>query len=131
MCRRAGVAALLLIALLQHGPTLAQGEGLAKAGEARAQRWRDMALTKDAEVGFERFLHMAQTGQLGADVRNANITVFKNHARLELLRGDAPKQVFLLTPRSSTTAASRYFSIEPGEGASAADVEGVAPGLQR
>jgi hypothetical protein len=120
---RTRLAALLVIGLSWNSYAVAQ------EGEAVARRWRDVALTKDSEVGFERFLHMAQTGQLGEDVQNANVGVFKNYARLELVGGDAPKKVFLLTPKSSTTTGSRYFNIEPGEGATSGDVARVAQAL--
>src|SRR6266481_1286875 len=117
--RRTWVAAFLVIGVLWNASVAAQDR------DALAKRWRDLALTKDSEVGFERLIHMAQVGQLGKDVSNANVGVFKNYARLELVRGGAPTKVFLLTPRTSTTRACRYFNIEPGDGASASDVAGV------
>jgi hypothetical protein len=122
-CRRRCVAAFLIIGFLWNGSAVAQER------DALAGRWCDLALTKDSEAGFERFLHMAQTGQLGKDVSNANVGVFKNYARLELVRGNAPKKVFLLTPRTSATRVCRYFTIEPGDGATASDVARVGHAL--
>lgn len=83
---------------------------------------QDLMLPKDSEVGFRGLMHMAQTGQLGDDVTNANIGVSKTSVRIELVRAGAPNKLFFLTPKGSAQTTSRYFNIEPGEGASASDV---------
>jgi len=83
----------------------------------------DLALPKGSgEASFRRFIEMAQAGRLGNDVRDANVGVLKNYVRVELLRPGAASKVLLLQPKSSTRAASRYFDIEAGEGATPGDV---------
>ena len=123
------VAVFLLVALLRNLPAGAQDPALSEEHELVAQRWRDLALTKDSEVAFERFIHMAQTGQMGHDVTNANVGILKNHVRVELVRAGAPVKLLLLTPKDSTQTASRYFHIEAGEGATASDVARVGRAL--
>ena len=118
----------LVIALL-CSCAAAQSPPVKGDSEQRAGQWGDLALTKDSEAGFMRFIHMAQTGRLGDDVTNANVGVFKNTVRVELVRGAAPKKVLLLTPRSSAQETSHYFDVEPGEGVTAIDVTRVAKAL--
>jgi len=92
---------------------------------------QELTLTKDCEDGFLRFMHMAQTGQLGGDVTNANIGVTGNQVRVELVRVQGPNAVLLLAPRQSAQAASRYFEIALGEGADASDVTRVGKALDQ
>ena len=125
----AGAASFLFIGLLWNSSAGADDSAPTDPNEVLAERWLDLALTRDSEVGFQRFIHMAQTGQLGDDVTNANVGVFKNHARVELVRGAAPLKLFLLTPKNATQTISRYFSIEPGDGATASDVVRVGKAL--
>jgi len=99
------------------------------ADEAFAGRWRGLALTKDCEDGFRRLMQMAQSGQLGKDVAQANVGIFKNHARVELVRRELPIAVLLLTPKDSSDGMPPYFSVEPGMGATAEDVARVARAL--
>lgn len=90
---------------------------------------QDLALSKeDCEAGFRRFMHMAESGQLGPDVTNANVGVADGPVRVELVR-TGPPIVLLLTPKRSAHAISRYFDIEPGENATAADVARVGKAL--
>ncbi len=91
----------------------------------------DVMLTRYSEVGFLQLMHLAQNGQLGDDVVNANIGVTKDHVRVELVRTGAPSKVFLLCPKSAAHGSSRYFDIEPGEGAAASDVERLGRALDR
>jgi hypothetical protein len=107
------IVALLLAGALWSAPGQAQ----------------DLALTADCEDGFQRFIHMAEQGQLGADVSEANVGVFKTWARVELVRRGAPTKVLLLTPKATPQVASRYFDIAPGDGADAADVRRVGRAL--
>jgi hypothetical protein len=88
---------------------------------------QSLALTTDSEEGFRRVIRMAQTGQLGDEVTNANVAIAHDHARLELVRAARPSQVFLLTRAVDTT--TRYFDVAPVEGAVASDVERVGRAL--
>jgi hypothetical protein len=99
--------------LLAHAPVPAQ----------------ELALTRDSEAGFRQLIDMAQTGRLGTDVTNANVGVFNDHVRLELLRPDAPMKVLLLTDKRSPHALSRYFDVAAGDGATSADVARVGAAL--
>ena len=130
------VASILIIGLLAAAPAGAQNAAAAPDAavtddsEVLAQRWRDLALTTDSDAAFERFIHMAQTGELGADVTNANVGVIKNHARVELVPAPgASRKLFLLTPKDATQTLCRYFNIEPGEGATASDAARVGRAL--
>jgi hypothetical protein len=114
---------------MQWNSVGAEATHSAEGSEAIAGRWRDLALTKDCEEGFRRFMHMAETGQLGSDVTNANVGVFKNHARVELVRGAAPIIVLFLSPPQPGGGNSRYFTVEPGPRATADDVGRVARAL--
>jgi len=123
------VAVFLFIGVLFSTPAGAQDPALSEDNEIVAQRWRDLALTTDSEVAFERFIHMAQTGQLGDDVTNANVGILKNHVRVELVRAGAPVKVLLLTPKDAAQGVCRFFNIEPREGATASDVARVGHAL--
>ena len=90
---------------------------------------QDLALTKDCEDGFQRFIHMAQSGQLGEDVTNANVGIVGNRVRVELVRTGAPIKLLLLTPKSSPHTICRYFDVAPGDGATARDVGRVGAAL--
>jgi len=79
-------------------------------------------LTADSERGFQRVMHMAQTGAFGRDVVNANIGIDGSAVHVELVRNAPPNQVFVLTFTKSTRGASRYFDVEGGEGTVPADV---------
>lgn len=113
LCRAAWASAFVLLALLWNQPVSAQ----------------DLMLPKDSEAGFLRFMQMAQTGQLGDDVINANVGVFKTWVQVELVRQGAPKKLLYLKPKSTTQAFSRYFDIEAGEGTTASDVVRVGRAL--
>jgi hypothetical protein len=126
--RAACFAALLLIGTAWN-PAAHAEEKMTTDEEVLAERWTDLTLSTSCEAGFQQFIHMAQTGQLGDDVTNANVGIFKNHARVELVRAGAPSKRLLLTPRDSTQTITRYFSIVPGEGATASDVARVAKAL--
>jgi hypothetical protein len=91
----------------------------------------DLTLTKDCEAGFRRFIRMAQTGQLGDDVTNANVGVEGNQVRVELVRAGAPAQLFSLAPKRSPRAASRYFEVVAGAGATASDADRVGRALDQ
>src|SRR6185369_10702197 len=80
---------------------------------------QEPTLSKDSEDGFRRFMHRAQSGELGEDVVNANVALMGAQARVELIRRDGSPMVFVLTPRRSSVAVSRYFDIAPGENATA------------
>ena len=127
---RALVSAVFLVLSLRCNAP-ADAHEKASDAEVLAERWADLALTTNCEAGFRRFMHMAQTGQIGADVTNANIGVMKNHVRLELVRTGAPNKLLLLTPKSSAHSPARYFNIEPGPGVTADDVARVARGLDQ
>ena len=90
---------------------------------------QDLMLPPFSEVGFLQLIHMAQTGQLGEDVTNANVEVFKTWVQVELVRAEAPTKLLRLTPKSSTQTICRYFNIEAGEGATTSDVERVGKAL--
>ncbi len=96
---------------------------------SRSATARDFALTKDCEDGFRRFIHMAQVGQLGDDVTNANIGVFGDRAHVELVRRAAPNKVLFLTPKMSPQTICRYFDIAPGDGSNPSDVVRVGKAL--
>ena len=85
----------------------------------------DLTLTTACEAGFRRFIQLAQSGRLGDDVSNANVGVIGNQVRVELVRSEAPATVFLLTPKRTTQAVSRYFEVVPSGGATAEDVARV------
>jgi hypothetical protein len=127
--RLPGLAFFLVIGVAWVASAGVQELAQPQDSEIVAGRWRDLALTKTCEVGFQRFIQMAQAGMLGSDVTNANVGVFKNHARVELVRSQAPNILLQLTPKQSTATNSRYFTIEPGEGATASDVVRVARAL--
>jgi hypothetical protein len=126
--RTVRVAVFLLLGWLCSA-AVAQDPALTEKNEIVAQRRADLALTRDSEVAFERFIHMAQTGQLGEDVSNANVGILKNHVRVELVRPGAPVKVLLLTPKGSNQAVCRYFDIAAGDGATAGDVARVGQAL--
>lgn len=90
---------------------------------------QDVTLSKDCEEGFRRLMHLAQGGQLGDDVSNANIGIAGNQVRLELVRTGAPNKQLLLTPKRSPHEISRYFDVAAGDGATASDVERVGRAL--
>jgi hypothetical protein len=89
---------------------------------------QSLGLTTDAEVGFRRVIRMAQTGQLGDDVTNANVAIAHDHVRLELVRAAGGRQMFLLTRAADTTAG--YFAVAPGAGAGAGDAARVGSALR-
>jgi len=123
------LAALLCIASCCNVPAWAQAPALSEHDEIVAQRWRDLALTRDSEAAFERLIRMAQAGQLGDDVTNANVGIVKNHVRVELVRAGAPMKVLFLTPKGSTPGMSRYFAVTPGDAATARDAARVGHAL--
>jgi hypothetical protein len=89
----------------------------------------DLTLTKDCEEGFRRLLHMAQAGQLGDDVRDANISVDGIHVRVELVRPGAANAVVLLTPKRSPRSSAKYFDVARGDNATENDVARVGRAL--
>ncbi|HVM98400.1 MAG TPA: hypothetical protein VMT89_18545 [Candidatus Acidoferrales bacterium] len=91
--------------------------------------WTDLMLTTKCEEPFKRLIRLAETGRLGEDVNNANVDIRKNSARLELVGAQAPHKVFRLTPRNSSPTLSRYFNIEPSDGAAPGDVARLAKAL--
>jgi hypothetical protein len=97
--------------------------------QGSAQDAPGLMLTTDSEAAFQRLIRMAQTGQLGDDVTNANVGIVKNRAVVELVRTGAPTKLLYLTPKSSTDGTSRYFDVTPGEGARASDVARVGKAL--
>jgi hypothetical protein len=111
--RLVGTAWVLSAGLLASAPALAQ----------------ELALTRDCEAGFRQLIDMAQTGRLGADVTNANVGIFNDHVRLELLRPGAPMKLLLLTDKRSAHTVSRYFDVTPRAGATAADAARVGAAL--
>jgi hypothetical protein len=129
--RTLSLASCLLVGLLWSGSALAHDPEATAEGESLAQRWTDLALTTDCEAGFQSFIRMAQDGRLGDDVTNANVGIWKNHARIELVRAGAPSKLLLVTPRNSNQTISRYFNIEAGEGATGRDVARVAHALDQ
>lgn len=92
---------------------------------------QDLALTKESEFGFRRLIHAAQVGELGYDVTNANVFVLKNRVQVELVRTGGANIPLLLTRKASTHSGSRYFDIEPGEGATAGDAARVGKVLDQ
>jgi hypothetical protein len=46
---------------------------------------QDLTLGADSEDGFRRLMRMAQTGQLGDDVVNANIAIARDRVHVELV----------------------------------------------
>jgi len=97
--------------------------GVAAAGAQEA------GLTKNSEVGFRRVMEAAQRGRLGSDVVGASVGVEADRARVELVGADGSRRVLLLRRRTSEAAPSRYFEIEPGSGAGAADAAALAAAL--
>lgn len=123
-------AVALLIGLLCSAPAGAGDAALPEGDEIVAQRWRDLALTEDSATAFERFIQMAQRGQLGDEVVNANVGILKNHVRVELVPAPgAQRKLFLLTPKDSTQTLCRYFNIDPGDGATASDAARLGAAL--
>lgn len=90
---------------------------------------QEATLPPDAEEGFRCVMHLAETGALGADVRDASIAVNGAEARVELLRRDAPAAVLVLTPARQGRAASRYFAIAPSGDASPGHAARLAAAL--
>lgn len=90
---------------------------------------QELTLTQDSEESFRRFIHMAQSGTLGDDVRNANVALEGAQARVELVRDAAPGKLLVLTPKRSQQTVSRYFDIAPGENATPEDVRLVGRAL--
>lgn len=88
-----------------------------------------LMLTRYSELGFLRLMHMARHGQLGGDVVNANVGIVKDSVRLELVVRGVANRVLLLMPAGPDDRASRYFHIEPQQGASAEDVARVGRAL--
>jgi hypothetical protein len=91
---------------------------LASVAPAAAQR----PLTPDAEAGFRQLMRMAQAGELGSEIANANVGVERERVSVELVRADGSTQRFTLTARGAAPAASRFFAIAAGAGASEDDV---------
>jgi len=90
---------------------------------------QDYALTKSSEVGFRRLIHLAQTGRFGADVTNANVSVLKDHVRVELVLAGGGTRVLLLRHKDAPQKLSRLFNIDLGEGATAEDAGRVGQAL--
>lgn len=86
---------------------------------------QDLALPKDSEDSFLRFIHMAQGGALGDDVTNANVNISETGTRVELVRAVGSAKILLLSPKRSQQTTCRYFDIAPGENATASDVARV------
>jgi hypothetical protein len=92
---------------------------------------RGQGLTRDSEPGFLRFIGMAEAGELGDDVINANVGVMGDTVRIELVRKGAPSKILLLTLKRSRHSISRYFDIAAEEGADENDVRLVGEALDR
>ena len=90
---------------------------------------QDLVLTKDSEPGFWRLIDAAQAGQLGDDVSNANVGALFDKVRIELVRKSGAPALLYLTRKRSTQPLSRYFDIEIGAGATAADAARVGTAL--
>lgn len=90
---------------------------------------QELTLRKDCEAGFRRFIQMAQSGALGADVSNANVSVDGKRVEVELVRVNAPSTSLRLTPKQSAQTLSRYFDIIPDDGTPASDAERVGKAL--
>lgn len=97
---------------------------LACGATARAQ---SLALTTDSEEGFQRLIAMAQKGDLGEAVANANIAIAHDHVRLQLVRVGRPPLEFLLT--RAPASSPRYFDVAAGDNAAAGDVQRVERAL--
>src|SRR5437867_6257029 len=91
----------------------------------RAARAQDFALTKDSELGFQRLIHAAETGQLGDDATDANVSVLRDRVRVEIILADGTTKALLLTHKGSSQTFSRYFDIVLGEGATPSDARRV------
>src|SRR4051812_42474442 len=87
---------------------------------------RHVALTKESEEGFRRFMDMVRSGKLGADVHEADIDVAEGSVDLKLLRKSAAPMVLHLTRRTSAAGLSRHFDLEARENTSAGDLARVA-----
>lgn len=81
-----------------------------------------LVLTKRSEDGFKRFMDAVRGGRLGADVREANISVSESSVQVELLRRDAPRVVVRLREPASGASGAGYFDVQAVENASAADL---------
>src|SRR5262245_3256008 len=92
---------------------------------------QESILTKNSESGFRRFIEATQRGELGEDVSNANIAVAKSRVELELVRPGQASKRLTLAAKDHTQDLSRYFRIDPGEGATAADAAQVGKLLDR
>lgn len=102
---------------------------LTDSDEQLAARWSEVTLPADSEEGFRRFIAMAQAGELGEDVTNANVNVYMNHARIELVRAGGPPKRLLLTPKSTATTESRYFDLWSDEMLTGEELRRVAAAL--
>lgn len=92
---------------------------------------QDLSLTTDCEGGFREFIHLAEAGGVGSDVKNANIDIAGDKVRVELVRVGAPNKLLFLTRKRSREAHSRYFDIALGNNATASDLETVGKALDR
>jgi len=88
----------------------------------------DLVLTTGSDLGFRRLIQMAQQGELGEAVHNANISIDKKRVRVELL-GDGPAKNLWLSHKSTPQDLSRYFHVEPGDGATVDDVHRLSVAL--
>jgi hypothetical protein len=80
---------------------------------------QERMLTADAEAGFRRVMRAVESGKAGADIREANVSIRRTSARVELVLANGDHSAFLLHPAGSPGALqSRYFSLSPEPGAS-------------
>jgi len=98
------------------------------AAHARAQT---PVLTPQSEAGFRRLIRLTERGALGADVVDMNVGIEKEHVRIELVMRDGGTRGLVLSRPSSSPSVSRYFHIEPDEGATQDDVVRVGRALDR
>ena len=88
---------------------------------------QDLTLGADSEDGFRRLMRMAQTGQLGDEVVNANIAIAHDRVHVELV-GPGGDSKHLTVTRSPLRGAG-FFAVTAGDGASASDAERVSRAL--
>lgn len=100
--------------------------GLLIAGTANAN---GLALTPESEVGFKRFMRMAEDGRFGSGVDNANVGISKQGTRIELVYRQKPVKHFHLTAKTGDHSYSRFFDIALGDAAAEEDLAVVGAAL--
>jgi hypothetical protein len=90
---------------------------------------QDLALTKDAAFAFQRIIRWAETGRFGDDVVAGNVEIAKDKVQVELVGRHGMKKFLRLSRKQTRQGLSRYFDIEPGEGATASDARRLGTAL--